>query len=186
MKHLVSTCVLLFCSALSHAQSWNFSYTGFYDQEAALFMPELRIAGSFSGVDANRDGVLERGELSSLLIDGKDYVACAADSNAYYYCGADSFRFAHGAGLAFDLGEYGSDPEGLVGGGHLITTGDMRYEYRFDPVSTTERHLRWTDGTLLSVVPAIPEAPAWAMLVVGLFGIKALLTRRPRESGDPY
>jgi hypothetical protein len=182
MKHLIPAAALLFCSAFAHAQSvhWAFSYTGFYDQEAALFLPGMRIAGSFSGVDANLDGVLERSELTSLTIGEMDYVACAAGSNAYYRCGADSFRFSAGEGLAFSLGETSSDPEGWVGGGHLITSGDMSYEYRFDPYSTTERHLRWTDDTVLAMVSVVPEAPAWAMLLVGVLGLGARHSLRRR------
>lgn len=187
MKRLISAAALLSCSAFAHAQSshWAFSYTGFYDQEAALFMPGMRIDGSFAGIDANLDGILERGELTSLKIGEMDYVACAAGSNAYYHCGADSFRFSTGEGLAFSLGETASDPEGWVGGGHVITTGDMSYEYRFDPYSSTERHLRWTDATVLYMVSTVPEAPEWAMLLLGLLGMSPLL-RRFRARGKPY
>ena len=82
MKFIV-TAGLLLASTFAHAQTshWAFSYTGFYDQEAAVFLPDMRIDGSFTGVDANGDGVLERGELTSLLVDAKDYVACAAGSS---------------------------------------------------------------------------------------------------------
>lgn len=176
MKQLISAAVLLFGSALAHAQPthWTFSYTGFYDQEAAQFMPELRIDGTFSGHDANADGVLDAAELSSLSIGGIDYVACAGGSNAYYHCGAERFRFSSEEGLSFSLGEYGSDPEGWRGAGHFLTTGDMSYDYRFDPYSNSEHHLRWTDGTMLSMVSSVPESPAWALLLVGLIGLRGL------------
>jgi hypothetical protein len=184
MKHLISAVALLSCSAFAQAQSthWAFSYTGFYDQEAGLFMPDLRLDGSFAGIDANLDGILERGELTSLKIGEMDYVACAGSSNAYYHCGADSFRFSTGEGLAFSLGETSSDPEGWVGGGHLITTGEMRYEYRFDPYSTSEHHLRWTEDTALYMVSTVPEVPAWAMLLVGVTGVFLKLRQRRGQS----
>jgi MYXO-CTERM domain-containing protein len=186
MKSVFTATALLLGSALAHAQTahWTFTYTGFYDQEAAVFLPDMQIAGSFTGSDLNANGLLEREELSSLTIGSMDYVACAAGSNAYYHCGADSFVFSTAGGLSFSLGEYGSDPEGWVGGGHLIESGKLSYEYHYDPRTTTEHHLYWTDNTLLSMVSAspvspVPEAPAWAMLAAGL-GAVALWRRRPR------
>lgn len=182
MKFIVSAGALLLASTLAHAQTahWAFSYTGFYDQEAGAFLPDMHIDGSFSGVDANGDGVLERGELTSLLVDTKDYVACAASTNANYHCDADSFTFSAESGLAFSVSEYSSDPEGLYGGGHFVTTGQMVYDYQFNPYANSEHHLVWTDGTVLTMasalpgstsVPAVPEAPAWMMLLAGVGGI---------------
>lgn len=192
MKSLLSAAALLLGStvATTHAAAqtahWTFSYTGFYDAEAAQFLPDQRLDGAFTGFDANADGVLERAELTSLRIGALDYVACSANSNPNYYCGADSFTFSANSGLAFSLGEYGGDPEGWAGGGHLITSGQMDYAYRYDPRSSTEHHLYWTDATTLNMastapiaasVPAIPEAPVWAMLLAGVGGI-ALWGRR--------
>jgi len=191
MKHLLSATALLLGSALAQAQSahWTFTYTGFYDHEAAVFLPDMQIAGSFTGTDLNADGVLELAELNSLTIGSMDYIACASGSNAYYHCGADSFAFSPDKGLSFSLGEYGSDPEGWRGGGHLIESGKMSYEYQFDPYTTTEHHLYWTDGTALSMLSAspvtpVPEAPAWAMLAAGLgaVGCGRLLRRRARSA----
>lgn len=187
MKHLLSATALLLGSALAHAQSahWTFTYTGFYDHEAAVFLPGMQISGSFTGTDLNADGVLELGELNSLTIGSMDYIACGTRSNAYYHCGADSFVFSPDKGLSFSLGEYGSDPEGWRGGGHLIESGKMSYEYQFDPYTTTEHHLYWTEGTVLSMMSAspvtpVPEAPAWAMLAAGL-GAVGLWRRRPAK-----
>ena len=189
MKFIVTAGALLLASTLAHAQTshWAFSYTGFYDQEAGAFLPDMRIDGSFSGVDADGNGVLERGELTSLLVDTKDYVACAAGSNANYHCDADSFRFSAESGLSFSVSEYSSDPEGLYGGGHFVTTGQMVYDYQFNPYANSEHHLLWTDGTTLSMssalpgtesVPAVPEAPTWAMLLAGVGGIGLWRRRR--------
>jgi MYXO-CTERM domain-containing protein len=186
MKHLFTATALLFGSALAHAQSahWTFTYTGFYDKEAAVFLPDMQIAGSFTGFDQNADGVLEIGELSSLTIGSMDYVACAASSNAYYHCGADSFVFSPNSGLSFSLGEYGSDPEGWNSGGHLIETGKLSYDYQITPYNTVEHHLLWNENTVLSMMSAspvspVPEAPAWAMLAAGL-GAVGLWRRRAR------
>jgi len=138
--------------------------------------------------------VLERAELTSLLVGSKNYIACAGDSNAYYQCGADSFTFSS-KGLSFSLGEFGSDPEGWVGGGHTITTGDSDFSWHNDPSSYTEHHLDWTAGTHLLLtsstgvdgagaiqlgqVPAVPEASTWSMLLAGMAAVGSLrLVRR--------
>jgi MYXO-CTERM domain-containing protein len=114
-----------------------------------------------------------------------DYVACAAGSNAYYHCGADSFTFSPGRGLSFSLGEYGGDPEGLNSGAHLVESGKLSYDYQITPYATSEHHLYWTEGTVLNMVSAsavtpVPEAPAWAMLLAGL-GAVGLWRRRPAK-----
>jgi opacity protein-like surface antigen len=205
MKSLLSTAVLLAAalllgSAPAHAQPvhWTFSYTGFQDQEAGVFQPDMVLAGAFSGDDADGDGVLEREELQSLRVGDLDYVACAAAGNASYHCGADSFLFSPAQGLSFSLGAWGSDPEGWVGGGHLIESGHMRYDYGFNPGGSSEQHLLWTEETLLRLAPlalatqsgsaadvprtnaaAVPEPATWTMIVLGLAGI-GLWTRRRR------
>lgn len=182
MKHFVPA-ALLFASVAAHAQSshWTFSYTGFYDREAAVFLPDMTLSGTFSGSDANGDGVLERDELGSLTIGTTDYVACAAGSNATYHCGADSFRFAPDSGLSFSVGEYGSDPEGWVGSGHIVTTGDSIFDYQFNPNASSEHHFDWTGATTLSVLSAVPEPASYAMLAVGLAGMAAMALHRRRR-----
>jgi hypothetical protein len=187
MKYFLPAGALLLSSALAHAQSahWTFTYTGFYDQEAAIFLPDMQIAGSFTGSDLNLDGLLEREELTSLTIGTMDYVACAAGSNTYYHCGADSFAFSPERGLSFSVGEYGSDPEGWVGGGHLVESSKMSYEYQFNPGGSVDHHLYWTDGTVLNMLSAspvspVPEAPGWAMLAAGLGAVGGVRLLRRR------
>lgn len=185
MKRLLSIGALLLGSALVHVPAaaqqavWSFTYTGFYDREAHAFLPDMRLSGSFSGTDGNGDGLLELGELSTLMVGATDFISCAAASNAFYHCGADRFRFSPGTGLSFSLGEYGSDPEGWVGGGHLVETGALSYEYRFDPYSSYERHLEWTNDTRLTLVSVVPEPAAWGLLGAGLAAIGLWRRRRP-------
>lgn len=181
MKHRLIAGALLLGSALGSASAaaqpihWNFSYTGFYDREAATFLDGQQLRGTFAGDDANDDGTLDLAELTSLLIDGTDYAACATGAPGAY-CGTDRFAYSADGGLSFSLGSYGGDPEGLAGGGRLIATGDMDYAYRYDPTTNSERHLLWTDATRLvmqdavltaAAVGTVPEAPPWALLLLG-------------------
>jgi len=186
-KFLYAGALLLCCTAtyadVAHADpadtiSWGFSFNGFFDSVSNSFLPEEVISGSFKGHDLDSDGLLEKDELLSLVIGELDYIACAATSNANYQCGATSFSFSQDAGLSFSVGSYGQDPEGWVGGGRLITTGDQHYAYDFKPNVTTERHLYWTSDTQLTMMSQAPEPHAWAMLVAGLLGV-GWRARRP-------
>lgn len=179
MKQIVPA-ALLFASVAVHAASihWTFRYTGFYDREAAQFLPEMTLSGAFVGNDVDGDGILDRGELTSLTIGTMDYVACAANSNATYHCGTDSFQFSPDSGLSFSVGEYGADPEGWVGAGHIVTTGDSVYDYQFKPNASAEHHLDWTPATSLNMLSAVPEPASYAMLAAGLAAIGLVRRRR--------
>ncbi len=184
MKKLFSTGALLLCCTAAHADpiSWGFSFNGFYDSVSNSFLPDETISGSFKGNDLDGDGTLRKDELLSLVVGELDYVACAPTSNAYYFCGATGFSFSPDGGLHFAVGSYGSDPEGWVGGGRLITTGDQHYAYEFNPATTTERHLYWTSETQLTMMSQAPEPHAWLMLVAGLVGLGWRVQRSERFS----
>jgi hypothetical protein len=188
MKKLLSTGALLLCCSAAYADvahaapgdtiSWGFSFNGFYDSVSDSFLPEEVISGSFKGHDLNSNGLLEKDELLTLVVGELDYIACAATSNAFYQCGATSFSFSQDAGLHFSVGSYGQDPEGWVGGGRLITTGDQHYAYEFNPSMTQERHLYWTSDTQLTMMSQAPEPSTWAMLAAGLAGLTWRARRR--------
>lgn len=173
MNKLFSTGALLLCCTAAHADpiSWGFSFNGFFDSMSNSFLPDEIIAGSFKGNDLDGDGILEKEELLSLVVGELDYVACAPTSNAQYFCGATGFSFSPDTGLHFSVGSYGSDPEGWVGGGRLITTGDQHYAYEFNPGTTTERHLYWTSETTLTMMSQAPEPHTWLMLGAGLLAM---------------
>jgi PEP-CTERM motif len=173
---MASACVV----AHAEAQTWTFSYTGFYDEEAAAFLPTLQLAGEFTGADLNHNGAIDRAELSSLTVGDIDFIGCAASSNAYFQCGTGSFSYLPGRALNFTVGLSATDPEGLVGGGHFIETGNVDYSYRFTPYATTERHLHWTAQTALAILSPVPEPGAYAMLGIGLLGLTVRQARRRR------
>lgn len=184
MKKLLSTGALLLGCACAHAApvSWGFTYAGFYDHEAGVFLSDESISGSFKGDDLDADGLLEKDELFSLVVGELDYIACAANSNQYYQCGATAFSFSPDSGLNFSVGSYGSDPEGWVGGGRLITVGDMHYAYDFNPGGVQERHLYWTSDTRLTMMSQAPEPATWAMMGLGILGIGLRLRRQEAQA----
>ena len=166
----------LFCAAVlagvSHAagagETWTFTYTGFLDNSDNTFLPDHQMLGSFTGYDGDRNGIVERAEITSLILNGKDFVACEADSNEYYRCGANLFSYSVAAGLSFTAGESGTDPEGWIGGGHYFISGDGEYRYSFRPGQDESHAYLWTAQTGFSINSPNPEPATWGMLGVGL------------------
>lgn len=183
--------LLALCSSLAHATptTWSFTYTGFYSEEQRTFLPDWSLSGTFSGVDANRDGLLVASELTSLAVGHLDYIQCRSDE--FMTCGTRSFEFrlpgvtaaaigmaAAGPQLAFDLGFEATDPEWFVGAGRRIQTGLWDYNFRFEPSSFSEQTYSWSDETRLSI-NAVPEPSSWALLGAGLLAVGTALGRKP-------
>jgi hypothetical protein len=156
------------CAAAGASETWTFVYTGFLDTTDNTFLPDHKLPGSFTGYDSNRNGIMERAEITSLFLGGKDYVACGADSNEYYSCGADTFSYSTLAGLSFSAGESGRDPEGWVGGGHYYISGDGEYTYAYRPGHEESQAYLWTAQTGFSITSPGPEPGTWSMLGVGV------------------
>lgn len=168
--------------ASAETGTWNFSYTGFFDQNAGMFDAQRQLVGSFTGDDADGDGILSRSEISSLKLNGFEYVGCESESNAYYHCGADTFSYTPGGTLEFTAGITGSDPEGLVFRGHLFLSGQQELTYHHTPGSILETAYLWRDQTQF-VITAVPEPGTWAMLATGLLLISGAALRRRSQRG---
>lgn len=162
--------LLLFSSAAGMAapQTWEFSYTGFYNQLTGRFEPGHVLAGAFTGEDRNDDGVIDAGELSSMLIYGdRDYKTCGGTESPYYACGVGPFYFGPGNDLSFSLGEESHDRLRQEGGGHTVDTGDRDWSYRIvNGVEQPYRFYRWTGTTALQV-SLVPEPGERTLLAAG-------------------
>jgi hypothetical protein len=178
------------CVANAATSTWNFAFTGFFDDRTGAFDQDYKMSGSFTGSDANGDGVIGMEEISNLFVNGTDYLGCAGSSTSYYQCGTQSFAYRVGGELSFVAGVTGTDPEGYTGGAHYFQTGDREWSYRYTPSSYTETSYRWTQDTKFAIssgitsgaeVPAVPEPGTWAMLATGLLLVSAAGTRARRN-----
>jgi hypothetical protein len=60
-KTVAFAALLAASSAASAATStWTFTYTGFYDDSSLSFIDDRTISGTFTGNDANLDGVVDK------------------------------------------------------------------------------------------------------------------------------
>jgi hypothetical protein len=166
------------CAIPTHAETWHFEYRGFHDSFAGTFLTDRTLTGSFAGQDGNGDGTMAIEEITSLVLDGFDYVACASQSNAYFQCGTEAFSFSRGA-LSFTAGLSSTDPEGWFVGGHLFIAGDREYQYNFRPGEVQEWEYRWTPQTTFAISSA-PEPGTWMLLLAGI-PMAALAARRRRR-----
>jgi hypothetical protein len=163
----------LLCAGLAafaipgHAETWTFVYQGFHDQAANIFLADRTLTGSFAGHDANGDGTVARNEISSLILNGYDYVGCESQSNDFWKCGAEAFSYTPGGALEFTAGQGGADPEGWVGAGHYYVAGEQEYGFDFRPGQFNTWAYQWAPETTFAI-SAVPEPATWAFLLGGM------------------
>ncbi|WUR14141.1 PEPxxWA-CTERM sorting domain-containing protein [[Empedobacter] haloabium] len=185
---------LAISAAASAANTWQFAYVGFFDEDNWMFVQDRTITGSFTGSDVNHDGIIEKEEITEFVLNGTDYMACSSMNSPYNYCGTDRFRYELGGKLDFSAGTAGTDPERIYGGGYVVRAGIEEYSYRFTPESETRSGAYlWTDETRFSitslssggVTPAVPEPGTWAMILTGLALVAGVARRRRNEPLQP-
>ncbi|WP_164558093.1 PEP-CTERM sorting domain-containing protein [Massilia atriviolacea] len=173
-----ASAALLAGSARAEATFRQFSYTGFFHEEAGQFLPNARVQGHFVSEDLNGDGRLEHSEVSSFVLGGQEYVGgCGPE---VFLCGLFEFSYTPGGALMFET-SWTTDPwnEAGIAGGEAISGFEVK-EYSYwmgNPASYT---LRWTEDTLFEISP-VPEPATYAMLALGL-GVLAWRGRRLRRS----
>ncbi|MGW8390817.1 PEP-CTERM sorting domain-containing protein [Pseudoduganella sp. HUAS MS19] len=159
------------------AEDWQFAYTGF--SEDGAFVPDARVAGSFRGTDLDLDSIISLGELSSLVIDGREYLeGCLSLSDPYFRCEIDGFSYQLTGQLSVDANWWGND-EAFSGWGGGLRTGDRysRWSYGWNEWSRT---WYFTDQTVFDITPApaVPEPASGLMLLAGLATLAGLGRRR--------
>lgn len=180
--------LLFFTAEVCSAEplTWQFTYTGFFDELAGRFNPEQVIRGEFTGEDRNGDGAIVFDELASMIIYGeRNYKGCQGEETPYFACGVGPFYFGPGNDLSFSLGIEFHDRPRLNGAGHTIDTDDKDWSYRIENgVFKPYRFFRWTPATTLQV-SVVPEPEGWTMLSGGLAALMTLgaLRKRSRRPG---
>ncbi|OFA07107.1 PEP-CTERM sorting domain-containing protein [Duganella sp. HH101] len=189
---LASALVSLAAITPATADTWQFSYTGFYDADAGVFDPNYRIAGSFSATDANHDSRIEKSELTDFTINGDlPYLPCTQVQNPrpLRHCDISSFSYLLGSRqLNFETHEYHSDPEGFYYWYTDIRTGSAILQQTYFGIFTvslkwSSQH-NWTEQTVLAVTGPgpVPEPGTYAMLLAGM-GLVGYAARRRRTRG---
>lgn len=183
LKKLLCTAALLVTAIDVSAQTrWDFLYSGFQHGELGIFLPSATIEGSFTGADTDGDGMLERGEITSFVIDTLEYVdnpdGCRISS-----CSLLGFNYGLTSGkLNFEsswtyMDDFNYSTNHIVAGLHSTTTG---VNGAGDWSTTT---LQWTDRTSFWINPApVPEPSVAALLSVGLLGAAVYRRRIGRRN----
>lgn len=179
-KPVLYAAILAWCAPSAHAQSttWNFNYTGLYSSAAQQFVPDAAIDGSFTGRDSDGDAIVEASELSSIIVDGSEYIHCAEESGPYSSCALGRFSYALSGKLDFSAG-WSSHDEFFTSWYGGVTSGVGRFYHRSGrPGDEEDNNFLWTGATRFSIVPAPVPEPAHGTMV--LAGIALLETARRR------
>lgn len=176
---LLIAAAVLASSAQAGSTFREFSYTGFFHEEAGQFLPNARVQGHFVSDDLNGDGRLEHSEVTSFVLGGQEYAGdCGPD---VFLCGLFEFSYTPGGALVFET-SWTTDPwneAGIAGGEARSGVEVKEYSYWMGvPESTT---LRWTGDTRFAISP-VPEPATYAMLALGL-GVLAWRSRAKAQPG---
>ncbi len=163
------------------ADTWQFSYTGFYSADAHSFLPSYNLSGTFSGTDANQDHTIDRNELTDFTFGGASFFECPRFDNQHN-CNLSSFSYSLDTKqLQFETHESTSDPEGYYTWYTDIRTGySIQSQRYFNWRLQWSSLLYWSDQTVYGgdLAAAVPEPGAYAMLLAGLGLIGGAALRR--------
>ncbi len=184
LKKLACAAVLAVSAAGASAQThWEFSYTGFEDQEMGVFDPSYRISGTFDGIDADLDGVLQHDEVSSFTLDGLEYIV--DPDGCVSSCSLLSFNYGtHTGKLNFEsswiyVDDFNYSQTHVIAGVRSVHQGTNGSGEVFSETRA------WTNQTTFVITPPVspvPEPSTMAMLGAGLLAV-GFFRRRERGNG---
>ncbi|MFD2368372.1 hypothetical protein [Pseudoduganella sp. GCM10020061] len=181
-KTIAAVAMTLFASAFAQAETWEFSYTGFYVEDQAKFEPNYTWRGEFSGTDVDDDGVIEFDELSSFRLFIYDYGIGSPDyCDVGTYCELQAFSYHLTGDLSFTTWTRYSDENGSSSTWTIIAGERISTELLRADGSTGSSNVYWTAQTRFEITPPpmpVPEPAAPAMLAAGLAILGVLRYRR--------
>ena len=141
------------------------------------YPPEYRchLSGSFDGTDLNSNGVIDRSELTSLTLQGRDVLSCV--SSPPVTCGVSEFSFIPGGAFALrgNYVDYWDD-----NGGPNWTWNEISMDTTAGFYSMIARAQQFYEGRDWMFIPetqftisAVPEPETYLMLLAGMFAIGA-------------
>ncbi|WP_158206753.1 PEP-CTERM sorting domain-containing protein [Pseudoduganella flava] len=162
-------------------QHFNFEFRGFWDANSNYWSPDQTLGGTFAGDDRNADQQISQDELTSLVVNGRDYYSCPTPT-PQAGCGISYFAYQPGDVIKLHVWEY-----------HYSYEFSAVIDYQtLDPAQAfmnegylAEEHgviMNWmpTLGTSYFLVPTVPEPSMIAMSLLGL-GLLGTLRKRRRS-----
>jgi hypothetical protein len=151
------------------AELWNFQYTGFDKVEENTdlgFRPDS-FSGHFSGLDFDRNGLLDYSEVSRFTWFGTEYAKNSSPHPGCRYdaCKLNSFSY----NIATQQLQFSADwtfRDEFGGGDGSLVAGDHYDEAVFTDIGHYNRW-NWTDQTEFTI-SAVPEPSRIAMSAAGL------------------
>jgi len=158
------TIVAIAVAAPVQADHWQFSYTGFYHEETATWLPDLTITGKFWATDSDKNGIISRDELRSLEFSNYPIPLPNGCNPGIDWCDVYKFNYSVPGGLVFDASYRYSDD--FRGYGYRWISGEV-FGYSYDNLigHHESRTLLMNEMTIFTISP-IPE-PATGMLAGG-------------------
>lgn len=188
MKKKLLCAALLAGAACAHAAetTWSFTYQGFIDTNTGLFMPDVKLEGTFTGTDRDSDGIIVQEELTGFSTGGYTYLnaqgqGCAQDGwSPYLRCIVHSFSYKLTGELDYSTDRWGND-EYAAGWYGQVRTGNFFLSGSYSDVSEQEQRYDWSNQTRFSITAApVPEPVTAVMLPAGL-ALMLITARRRRH-----